>query len=174
MVTASERLFFALWPDDAVRAGLESLVRGLPEHRGRLVHPQDRHITLVFLGDVATERRACVEEAAQRVSATSCELIIDQVGYWPRPRILWCGASRVPESLLGLVSDLQRELKGCGFRPETRPYVPHVTLARKAHKVPSYLIPESLSWPVREYVLVVSNADQPPPHYQVLRRWPLA
>jgi 2'-5' RNA ligase len=173
MTTPNQRLFFALWPDDAVRAGLEALVRGLPEHRGRLVHPQDRHITLVFLGDVSVERRGCVEEAAQRVSATPCELLIDQVGYWPRPRILWCGASQVPAALLGLVSDLQQELKACGFRPETRPYAPHVTLARKAHKVPTYLIPQNLPWPVREFVLVASNADQPPPHYQLLRRWSL-
>ena len=173
-MTTSQRLFFALWPDDPGRAELEMLVRGLPEHRGRLVHPQDRHITLVFLGDVTADRRACAEEAAQRVSAPSFELLIDQVGYWPRPRILWCGASQVPEPLLGLVNDLRRELERCGFRPETRPYAPHVTLARKARRVPTYLIPERLSWPVREFVLVVSSIDGPPPHYQVLRRWPLA
>jgi len=170
---ASQRLFFALWPDDRVRAGLDALVGGLPEHRGRLVHPQDRHITLVFLGDVSVDRRACVEEAARRVSAGPCELRIDQVGYWPRPRILWCGASQVPEPLLQLVSALQRELEACGFRPETRPYAPHVTLARKARKVPNYLLSESISWPVRELVLVASSIDGPPPRYQVLRRWPL-
>jgi 2'-5' RNA ligase len=166
-------LFFALWPDERVRAGLEALVQGLPEHRGRLVHREDRHITLAFLGEVSAEFRACAEEAAQRVSAPPCELFIDQVGYWPRPRILWCGATQVPEALLALVRTLQQELKECGFQPEARPYAPHVTLARKARKVPGYLLPENLSWPVREFVLVTSNMDGPPPRYQVLRRWPL-
>jgi 2'-5' RNA ligase len=169
----SERLFFAVQPEAPVRDGLQGIAAALPEHGGRAVHPADRHITLVFLGEINPEQRACAERAAAGVHARSFELIVDRVGYWPRPRILWAGCSHTPEPLLELVQRLQQALLDCGFRPERRPYAPHITLARKARKPAEITLDKPLNWPVRSFVLMGSDLDAPPPRYRVLARWPL-
>jgi 2'-5' RNA ligase len=168
-----ERLFFALWPDARVRRGLLGIRDGLPGFRGRPTHPEDMHITLVFLGQVEPERRACVERAVAAVRGRPFELQIDQVGFWGRPRILWCGPGSVPDELQRLVGELKAVLADCGFEPERRPYAAHVTLARKARPVRFQELERPLSWPVGEFVLVASGRGGEPPRYRVLKRWRL-
>ena len=53
---SAQRLFFALWPDPAVRAALAGVTARLPLPRGRLTPPQNLHVTLVFLGAAAAVR----------------------------------------------------------------------------------------------------------------------
>jgi 2'-5' RNA ligase len=167
-----ERLFFALWPSDQVRRELESLIEDLPPYRGRAQHADDLHITLFFLGEVEADTRACAEAVAGRIMGRPFDLVLDQVGYWPRPRILWCGSSQVPGPLADLVGDLGEGLRGCGFRPERRPYFPHVTLARRAGGAAASNLARPVVWSVREFVLSISD-PRLTPHYRVLGRWPL-
>lgn len=167
-----ERLFFALWPDPAVRRAFGALSQHLPPHRGRPPHPEDLHVTLVFLGEVEMDARRCAEAMAGDVRGKGFDLVFDQVGYWPRPQILWCGPSVVPDALLDLVAALNQGLRGCGFEPERRPYAPHLTLARGARNVGGYRLDPPLAWPARELVLVLSDPHLTP-HYQVVGRWPL-
>ncbi|MCU0833613.1 MAG: RNA 2',3'-cyclic phosphodiesterase [Chromatiaceae bacterium] len=169
----TERLFFALWPDAAVRRGLLKICGDLPRYHGREPHPEDLHLTLAFLGEIDAERRRCAEEAADRVQAEPFRLRLDRVGHWARPRILWCGASDCPTSLLGLLAGLNQGLLGCGFTPERRPFVPHLTLARKAPRLEAFELDPPLDWLVAEFVLVGSRLGERP-SYQVLRGWPLA
>jgi 2'-5' RNA ligase len=168
-----QKLFFALWPDQTIREGLLRIGRELPPHGGHAPHPPDLHLTLVFLGPVTAEQYPCVVRAAAAIRGVPFDLTIDRVGYWSRPRILWCAPAETPEPLQTLVADLQRELLHCGFRPEKRPYSPHVTLARKSRPVEFQLLSESLSWPAREFVLVASGPGGEPPRYRILERWPL-
>ena len=169
----TERLFFALWPDAAVRRGLLKICADLPRHHGREPQPEDLHLTLAFLGEIDVERRRCAEGTADRVRAEAFRLRLDRVGYWARPRILWCGASECPASLLDLLAGLNQGLLGCGFAPERRPFVPHLTLARKAPRLEAFELDSPLDWPVADFVLVSSRLGERP-SYQVLRRWPLA
>lgn len=168
-----ERLFFALWPSPEIRVGLDEILRQLPAHHGKSPHREDLHITLVFLGELEVERRRCAEQVADRLVGGPFGLRLDQVGYWPRPRILWCGASVVPEALLDLVGGLNKGLRPCGFKPERRSYAAHVTLARKARRIQPFELSDPLDWPVTDFVLIGSRLDRPPPRYEVLRRWPL-
>lgn len=169
----AERLFFALWPGEEQRSRLLGVLSALPKHHGREPDPEDLHITLAFLGDVDPERRACAERAADAVRGDPFALLIDRVGYWPRPRILWCGASDRPEPLLRLLGDLNRGLHVCGFVPDRRPFVPHVTLARKARPIDPRPVDPPLVWAVDAFALVVSRPGERP-SYQVLRRWALS
>ncbi len=169
-----ERLFLALWPDPRVRQGLLGIRDGLSGLRGRPTHPDDMHITLVFLGQVGPERRACVEWVAAAVRGRAFELQIDQVGFWRRPRILWCGPGSAPEELKQLVRKLMAALADCGFEPERRPYAAHVTLARKARPLRFQELQRPLNWSVGEFVLVASRTGGEPPRYRVLKRWCLA
>jgi 2'-5' RNA ligase len=170
----TQKLYFALWPDHATRAALQRIGRSLPSHGGRPTHPEDLHLTLVFLGQVEAERFDCVLRAADAVRVKPFELTIDRTGYWRRPKILWCGPPETPRALDQLVAELQGELQKCGFQPEDRPYSPHVTLARKSRPVEPIQLEEPLEWRVHEFTLVASLPVFKPPRYKVLRRWDLA
>jgi 2'-5' RNA ligase len=168
------RLFLALWPDEAVRRDLIQVREWLEGFNGLPMHPEDLHVTLVFLGAVAAQRQACVEATADAIRARPFELSVDRFGFWPRPRILWCGPGETPDALGQLVRDLQKGLEGCGFQPERRPFAAHVTLARKAREIPCPELERPVLWPVREFVLVASRPGGNPPRYEVLRSWMLS
>jgi 2'-5' RNA ligase len=171
----TQRLFFALWPDEAVRDQLRAAQAAMPRRGGRPVHVDDVHVTLAFLGQVEAERRACMEEAAAGVRGAPFDLVIDRQGYWPRPRVAWCAPAELPEPLRDLVQCLGRVLRPCGFEPERRPYSPHVTLFRDSRAVPEGPLELPVRWPCRDFVLVASVPSAAPgPRYQVLARWPLA
>jgi RNA 2',3'-cyclic 3'-phosphodiesterase len=169
----TDRLFFALWPGEMQRAALAKVQMGLRSHRGRLAHAQDLHITLVFLGDLDVDRRACAEQAAGRVRAAPFSLTLDRVGCFPRARILWCGVSERPQPLLSLLCSLNGELLDCGFRPERRPFAPHVTLVRKARPLSARELTPPIAWSVSAFVLVIARPGERP-RYRVVREWPLA
>ena len=172
---SSERLFFALWPDDKTRAALARVQRDLAPRKGRQVHPEDIHMTVVFLGPATPERRVCAERIATEVEACQgfvpFELMLDRIGSFPRARVFWCGASVCPPPLLDLVGSLNRGLADCGFVPERLPYRPHVTLARKVQPVEARDQPQPIRWRVDELVLVTGTGAVP--RYRVVRRWKL-
>ena len=172
--TKPQRLFFALWPDDAVRARLRAAQEAMPRRGGRPVQVEDIHITLAFLGRVDAERRACMETAAGRVQGKVFDLRVDRQGYWPRPRVAWCAPAETPEALRDLVWRLNRALALCGYEPERRSYSPHVTLFRDSRAVPGGELACPVHWPCREFVLAASANAAVGPRYQVLARWPLA
>jgi 2'-5' RNA ligase len=168
------RLFFALWPDvPAVEALWRATRPVLEELRGRIIPAAEFHLTLVFLGFTEVEDRACFEAAADEVRATPLSLRLDRIGHWPRPQVLWAGASSVPPELIDLVGQLERGLSACGFRGEGRPYVPHVTLLRRCRRAHEGLAMQPVDWHFTEFGLVESVSGEGP-RYRVRRRWPLA
>lgn len=172
------RLFVAVWPDAEVRRRLAEIGRRIPTGRARPTHPDDLHLTLQFLGVVPAVRFPCLVEAVGAVSRTApgpVELRLDRLGYWRRPRILWCGPQRTPAGLVRLVDRLGERLAGCGYPPEHRRFAAHVTLARKcpAAVSPSLGDIEPIAWEVGELALVESLSVPRPPRYRVVQRWPL-
>lgn len=168
-----QRLFFALWPDPAVRGRLAAIQQGLSLRRGRLTHVEDLHATLVFLGALTPGQQACAEAAAAQVPCEPFDLVVDRTGFWPRPRIAWCGSDDAPAPLLELVRDLQRRLVACGVEPESRPYRLHVTLARDARAPRTGLLDVPVPWRCESFALVASQPAGETPRYRVLREWPL-
>ena len=170
------RLFFALWPDDEVRAKLWTLSRSLGEishHGGRAVDIDNLHLTLAGLGSVDQEMHRCAEQAAARVEASPFEIILDCVGYWGRPRIQWAGCRQKPVALQRLVDALNRQLHGCGYSPEFREFAPHVTLRRKARPLPHQFAVDPIPWKARSFCLVQSVTRAQGPEYRVLKSWTL-
>ncbi|TCM97951.1 2'-5' RNA ligase [Paenibacillus sp. BK033] len=118
------------------------IVSHLPDWQNRLsfqkwVDPRDLHITLHFIGDTPVSSipaiQAAMREAASRSLSFSLELSkLGSFGREERPSVLWLGLKRLPDELLRLHQALGQSLhSGIGYTPETRPYRPHVTLARK-------------------------------------------
>lgn len=171
-----ERLFFALWPDAAFRRAAGRVAARFGKRSGgRRIADDNLHVTLAFLGAVEPAQRTCLEAAADRVEVEPFSLTFDQVGYWPRPRILWLGVSQMPPPLLTLVTALQGGISECGLEPESRPYCAHLTLRRRLRRPPPRTAAvEPLSWPVEGFVLVRSDTRQDGAHYAVVRHWPPA
>lgn len=168
---AAQRLFLALWPDEAVRGELRRVAQGCG---GREVAVENLHVTLKFLGSLDAAARNCVEQALDGVSAAPFTLVLDRVDYRRRQRMVWLSASRLPETLAVLAEHIDQRLQGCGVPAENRPYHAHVTLMRKAARAPAELDSDPVVWPVASVVLAASRTLPDGARYQVLRRWALA
>jgi 2'-5' RNA ligase len=168
------RYFFALWPDPAVRDGFYRAARNAQSAcGGRSVPRGNLHQTLVFVGNVAGERCACLEAAGGRIVAAPFALDFGATGYWPHNRIVWAAPSATPPLLIRLAAALERELTDCGIDFDKRPYVPHVTLVRGA-RAPAALPALRIAWQPREFVLVESGSGAGGAGYRIAGRWPLA
>jgi len=166
----TRRLFFALWPDDEVRQRLAAASR---QWSRQPVAENKLHMTLLFLGDCTPERRACYCAAAAGVGAERFTLALNFLGGRARSHIQWLGSSDTPDALRCLVRELSRALQECGFEPEKRRFLPHVTLSRKVKKPTVKAGLDALIWPVNEFALVESVREPGGVRYQVLERWPL-
>jgi 2'-5' RNA ligase len=124
----NRRLFFALWPDDAERDAIVAAARRLFPLSGRPVSAADLHVTLAFVGSVDDARTDRLLELERPLPGIP--LCFDHLEHWPKPRVLVAAARQTPAALQHVVDELWRRLDRFGFARETRPFRPHVTLAR--------------------------------------------
>ena len=76
-----------------------------------------------------------------------------------------------PDPLLALQGALARGADRLGFSLDVRPYSPHLTLARDAHRSPpARTISPPLSWRVGSFELMSSQLGQGGPRYEVVHR----
>ncbi|BAV34527.1 2'-5' RNA ligase [Sulfuricaulis limicola] len=172
--TPTQRLFFALWPPAELSRELHRLAgNALRGGAGRRVAPENIHLTLAFLGSVNASFRECAEQAATAIRATSFTLMLEQMGYWPKPGILWAGPNQTPSLLIQLVQELNAGLVACGYDAEKRPYAAHLTLARKTHLHNAVASMEPRAWEINRFHLVRSHTHAGGARYEILRSWPL-
>ncbi|HRP88288.1 MAG TPA: RNA 2',3'-cyclic phosphodiesterase [Gammaproteobacteria bacterium] len=170
------RLFFALWPAEPVRDALAAAAAPLLQAcRGRRVTKRNYHLTLAFLGGVPAGRLEAVRAAAATVQTEGFALSIDCHGHWPGPRVAWLGCRQLPAAADRLARALWAALEPLGFRPDPRPFRPHLTVLRGCRACDWAGPVAPVAWPVDDFVLVNSGSDTsfPGPHYEVLDRWPL-
>jgi 2'-5' RNA ligase len=165
------RVFFALWPDDAVRAAISRATRAAVQAGGGRPIAKDRlHLTVVFLGEL-TSAGLDVARQVPPIAVGGFELVLDAVGVWPESKILWLAPSAPPAALGELETRLWHALVEGGFHAEHRTYRPHVTLARRSRPVDA--VTDAVRWPVTELALVESFPEGRSVHYEVLEQWPL-
>lgn len=159
------RLFLALWPGPA---GLRSLASW--QHRwtwppGAAVVPAERlHVTLHFIGPVPLARLTEVAHGLA-VPMSRFDLTFGRAEIWPRGLAVLC-TDAVPEPLTALHAHLQASLQRLALPVETRPFRPHVTLARKAAGAAPPADALHLTWRVTSYALVRSQGG-----YHTLQRY---
>ena len=168
-----QRLFFALWPDAAVRARLDQAGKELLGKRVKRVPAANLHLTLAFAGAVTAPVRHCLQAAAGEVRCPAFKLSIEHVGHWSRPRIFWLGPVHAPPALWTLAGALRTALGDCGLQTETRPYQPHVTLARKIARPPEQARIDPVDWSIRHFSLVESVTGARAASYTLLATWEL-
>ena len=136
------RLFVAVDIDAVARGRIEAasneLRRVMERARSRArvgwVAPDRLHLTLQFVGEVSEIAGA---EVAARLGPPFDQLAFalrfGSVGMFPptgRPRVVWLGLERGAGDLASLQAAVARRLEGVEFRRESRPFSPHLTLAR--------------------------------------------
>jgi RNA 2',3'-cyclic 3'-phosphodiesterase len=191
------RLFVAAYPSpeacNHLAQGLAGLHTTRAAERGvhtRPARPENWHVTLVFLGEVAEDRaedaRAALDRAVAGWRATGAgppRLRLAGGGTFGRGRftVLWVGADGDREPLVRLARRMRAELKRDRLPYDDRPLKPHLTVARPGDRLDradvladraalaGYRGPE---WPVRTVELVRSHLG-PKPWYEHLAAFPL-
>lgn len=98
------------------------------------VHHEDYHITLAFLGNAPEKNLLRSKQLVQEALAgkKSFPLVLDHLGVFGKkdsPRVFWAG-TRENEELFALREAVYSACTEAGFSLETRPFRPHLTLAR--------------------------------------------
>ena len=144
------RAFLAVELSRGLRAELATLQQELkrriePElKRGARIswaQPASIHLTLKFLGDVDEQMVDSLRTAIEQAIGSQVAVMVplERLGTFPRPdspRVLWAGPSEQWENgsdakrVTEIHGAIEQACEGLSFLRETRPFSPHLTLAR--------------------------------------------
>ena len=136
--TDEVRAFVAVLLGDAVRRPLVALLTrasALPCDV-KWVEVANLHVTVKFLGNVASTALPAIGQALTEVARVTCpfEVTVAGLGTFPPrgvPRVVWVGltANRA-EALSSFASSVDAALSSIGYPREDRPFAAHVTIGR--------------------------------------------
>ncbi|HEX6350856.1 MAG TPA: RNA 2',3'-cyclic phosphodiesterase [Candidatus Dormibacteraeota bacterium] len=176
------RAFVAVAPPEAVAAELGGYLERCRNVAPtfRWVAPAGVHLTLRFLGSVEEPVLASVTAGLRRIRRPSFELRLGGLGTFGgrRPSVIWLGLAEGAAAAKELAREVESACLAAGLAPETRPFRPHLTLARARDRFGSPVpelppAPELPAWTATEMVLYESRLGGGPPVYTPLERFPL-
>ncbi len=97
----------------------------------RWLEPEDYHVTLRFVGDVDARTAHDVAETLDEIRRPAAPVRFDGLGWFggDKPRAL-VARIKAESALMELQAEQERRLRRVGLPPETRKFMPHITLAR--------------------------------------------
>lgn len=135
--TDSIRAFLAIELSDGVRASLAALTTHLRKSAPKVswVQPQNMHLTLRFLGDIAPSALdLLLDELARPLCEIECfHLSVQGIGAFPnqrKPAVIWASIGDPSERLFEAQALTESAARSIGLEPEERPFTPHITLGR--------------------------------------------
>ena len=144
--------------------------------------PESWHITLQFLGSTSEAKYNCVTERLRDVHAPGVPVRLEELGFFDRAGVFFAGVGLTPE-LMALQQLVVAADSQCGFVAETRPYNPHITLARtkgegrgpglRHLKAKVKDRPEFTQFVAEEFLLYESMLGRSGARYEVRERFPL-
>ncbi len=99
----------------------------------KIVEDENIHLTLRFLGNISETMVDDIYEILKSIKFKPFKIRISGVGCFPninRPRVIWVGVSEGYDELKRIRNELERKLRGLGFKPEREEFVAHITVAR--------------------------------------------
>ena len=172
--TTRIRAFFALVPEESVRLQFLTLARDVARRsRGRAISGEHVHLTLAFLGDVAVASIPVLRSIGDAQSLRGAMLDFDTLGAWRASGVAWVAPSVLPSTLVDLHATLHGALVEAGFEIESRPFRPHVTLARRCVQPHPRTQSAPIHWAVRRLCLIGSELRPEGPRHTTLAEWPL-
>ncbi len=130
------RAFFSFDIED------QTIVRRLTEAQRTLINtgadlktvkPQNIHLTIRFLGDISPAIVDAIHEEMKQISFTPFTVELRGLGAFPKlnyPRVVWAGIRKGADELEGVFGQLEPRLRGLGFKPDSKGFSPHLTIAR--------------------------------------------
>jgi RNA 2',3'-cyclic 3'-phosphodiesterase len=179
------RLFLAIPLAETIK---ENLSRLTARHRPsapdlRWSSPDTWHITLQFLGNTTPEQYDCLLTPLEQLHAQPVSIRFSGFGVFEHAGILHLGIETTSD-LLALQKRVIAATIPCGFEPESRPYHPHITLARSKLRAGSRglraladRLPDPghlLHFTAREFLLYESHLSSSGSTYEIRHRFPLA
>lgn len=178
------RLFIAVDPPPALR---QEIADAVAIARARLsgfrwTPPENLHLTLRFLGEVAADRQGEVEEGIAALVPGWRPLLLNVTAWGAFPglkqaRVVWLGVGGEAAHLAPMARGLN--ILPAGAPPETRVYQPHLTVARS--RPGTAVAPAELArlpipvtpWPIEAVHLYTSILTREGACYRIVRSYPL-
>lgn len=171
------RLFFALWPNDATRAALHTAAKNVLMKYppgGRPSPARNLHLTLLFLGnDVPAEQEAAARKAAAAVRHAPFSHTLNIASSFRESSDWWLGSRDASIELAELRRQLRERVNSARVGHDPKRVTPHVSFMRSA---PQNLPPtqiKPIEWKVEDFVLARSILGGSAAAYEVIERWPL-
>lgn len=138
IASATWRVFCAIELPESLKAQIGqhiSSLRNATEANANWSLSDNIHLTLKFLGEVEVERVVTVTSAAAAAvnGIAPFRIEVEGAGAFPprgAPRVLWLGVNDLEGRLAELHARIESEFAAAGFPKESRPFRPHLTLAR--------------------------------------------
>jgi|SRR5438876_389228 len=131
------RAFIALPLEPVLAAEIRKIQQRLNSAAGavRWVNPEQLHLTLQFLGNVAADRLDELTAALRRACARTSpfQLALEGAGCFPNtrnPRVVWIGIQGELGPLRTLQERVAQETKNFGDHDDQRAFQPHLTIGR--------------------------------------------
>ena len=123
------RLFSGIEIPENIRAELTRLQSGLDG--ARWISPENFHITLRFAGDIDDRLADEFSQFLTHIEFAHFEITLKNMGSFGgrKPRAVWIGIEP-NQILMDLQHAHEMAAQKAGLKPESRKFVPHVTLAR--------------------------------------------
>jgi 2'-5' RNA ligase len=121
--------------DEKILSQVESIMSSLVSIGGDLkpVERENIHLTLKFLGTVSASKLEQVKSALAQVTISPFSLEIKGSGAFPnlkRMNVIWVGIGEGWSQVELIYEQTEKLLHQLGFSRETRPFSPHITVAR--------------------------------------------
>ncbi len=179
------RLFVGIPLAHAVLSELSAVVSRLRSYSDglRWMPPESWHITLQFLGNTTAEQHDRLVSNLGEVHGASVPIHLSELGFFHRSGIFFAGIGVTPE-LAFLAGRVASATSHCGFVPESRPFHPHITLARAKSQARSQSLrslqqrinsqPAFTPFAASEFLLYESCLSPSGSTYEIRHRFPLA
>jgi 2'-5' RNA ligase len=132
------RAFIAIEIPPNIQVAIEKqttrLRQALGDETVRWIPAQNMHLTLKFIGDIASSHVDFLKQLLTREATlhSQFDLQIGGLGSYPtsrRPRILWVGL-HIPAELVALQKSIETGTTRLGYEQEERDFAPHLTIGR--------------------------------------------
>ncbi|MEH7127429.1 RNA 2',3'-cyclic phosphodiesterase [Neobacillus drentensis] len=184
----SSHFFFAVRIPEQTKLRMQEHIEKIKERIpfSRWVHYQDLHITLAFLGSAPPDKLKQAENQVQEAlkDVQTFTLKINKLGFFGNvdsPRVFWADTEE-SKNLQSIRNKVFSACEEAGFQLETRPFRPHITLARKWKGEQPFqpellglweeFQPVPLSFEAGEVVIYQTHLDKTP-KYEAIKIYPL-
>src|SRR3989339_138077 len=99
----------------------------------KLVETENIHVTMRFLGEINTGMVEKIFAEMKKIQFTPFDVHIKGIGVFPNlhyPRVVWAGITEGADQLRSIFNQIEPQLRGLGFAPDSKGFSPHLTIAR--------------------------------------------